>query len=166
MRALIKWMHTVFFSGKGNQKPESVGFSWEGKVFKDDPRGNFFTQKVTHTWNELSGTITFKTHLDIYMNRNFLEGYGKMWTNEIDLDGHLGWHERENEWKIDTKDCDSKFVVATKWSPNQQEATGSLWHNLKGYILVVSLMKNDFLSSRCLCWYFNKRKALIYLVFN
>eukprot|EP00061_Rhincodon_typus_P009187 g32475.t1 len=46
-------------------------------------RSNFFTQRVVHVWNELPDEMvdadkvaTFKRHLDKYLNRKCLEGYG------------------------------------------------------------------------------------------
>ena len=54
----------------------------EGK-FKGDVQGRFFTQRMMGAWNALpeevieAGTLaTIKRHLDGYMNREGIEGYG------------------------------------------------------------------------------------------
>ena len=51
--------------------------------FKGDVRGRFFTQRVVGAWNSLPGevveadtVVSFKGHLDKYMNRLGIEGYG------------------------------------------------------------------------------------------
>ena len=53
-----------------------------GARFKGDVRGRFFTH-IVGAWNSLPGEIveadmvvTFKGHLDKYMNRMGIEGYG------------------------------------------------------------------------------------------
>ena len=54
-----------------------------GERFRRVQRGNFFTQRVVSVWNELPeavvevGTIlSFKKHLDSYMGKMGIEGYG------------------------------------------------------------------------------------------
>eukprot|EP00061_Rhincodon_typus_P004079 g21690.t1 len=62
----------------------SVGESkTRGERFEKNLRGNFITQRVVRVWNELPEEVveaitiaTFKRHLDGYMNRKGLEGYG------------------------------------------------------------------------------------------
>ena len=58
-------------------------FKVRGARFKEDVRGRFFTQMEVHAWNLLPGevaeadmVVTFKGHLDKYMNRMGIEGYG------------------------------------------------------------------------------------------
>lgn len=58
--------------------------------FKKEQRGNVFTLRMVHIWNELleeameAATImTFKRHMDRYMDRKSLEDYGQMQANGI-----------------------------------------------------------------------------------
>ena len=58
-------------------------FKVRGARFKGDVRGRFFTERVVGAWNTLLGeaveadtVVTFKGHLDKYMNRMGIEGYG------------------------------------------------------------------------------------------
>eukprot|EP00061_Rhincodon_typus_P011347 g36286.t1 len=58
-------------------------FKVKGKRFKRDLRGKCSIQRVVRVWNELpeevveAGAVTaFKRHLDRYMDRKDLEGYG------------------------------------------------------------------------------------------
>ena len=74
-------------------------FKVRGERFKRDLRGNFFTQKMVHIWNELpekvveAGSIaTFIKHFDKYMDGKGLEGYGPNAGNWDQLGGHHDWY--------------------------------------------------------------------------
>ena len=54
-----------------------------GRKFKRDARGKFFTQRMVNAWNALPEEVVeadsmtmFKRHLDRYMNRQGIGGYG------------------------------------------------------------------------------------------
>jgi len=54
-----------------------------GERYKSVQRGNLFTQRVVSVWNDLpeavveAGTILyFKNHLNCYMGKMGIEGYG------------------------------------------------------------------------------------------
>ena len=58
-------------------------FKVRGTRFKGDVRGRFFAQRVLGTWISLPGEVveadtivSFKGHLDKYMNRMGIEGCG------------------------------------------------------------------------------------------
>ncbi|XP_055489927.1 uncharacterized protein LOC129696245 [Leucoraja erinacea] len=55
----------------------------KGQKFRDNMRGNFFTQRVVTVWNELpvkvveaGSFLSFKNKLDSYMDGKGMEGYG------------------------------------------------------------------------------------------
>jgi len=80
----------VTFPNSGNDYQEKKAnvtrvhrFKVRGGKCKGDVRGKFFTQRVVAVWKALpeevveAGTLaTFKRHLDGYMNREGIEGYG------------------------------------------------------------------------------------------
>ncbi|MBB6707133.1 reverse transcriptase family protein [Proteus mirabilis] len=83
MRGMDRINRQSLFPGVGESRTRGHRFRVRGERYKRDLRGNFFTQRVVRVWNELpeevveAGTIaTFKRHLDGYMNRKGLEGYG------------------------------------------------------------------------------------------
>ena len=67
-----------------------------GERYKSVQRGNSFTQRVVSVWNKLpevvveAGTIlSFKKHLDSYMGKMGIEGYGSNAGNWDSLRGFL-----------------------------------------------------------------------------
>jgi len=69
-----------------------------GRKFKRDGRSRFFTQRVVNVWNVLPDKVVeadsrtmFKRHLDRYMNRLGIEGYGPHRGKKI-LERHLCRH--------------------------------------------------------------------------
>ena len=54
-----------------------------GERYKSIQRGNFFKQRVVSVWNKLPEVVveadtilSFKKHLDSYMDKMGIEGYG------------------------------------------------------------------------------------------
>ena len=71
MRDIDRMNAHSLFPREGALKTRGHRFKVRGERFKRDLRGNFFTQRVVHIWNELpekvveAGSIaTFRKHLD------------------------------------------------------------------------------------------------------
>ena len=76
-------MKEYLFPKVGESKTRGHRFKVSGERYKSVQRGDFFTQRVVSVWNKLpevvgeAGTIlSFKKHLDSYMGKMGIEGYG------------------------------------------------------------------------------------------
>ena len=83
MRGTDQLDSQYLFPKVGESKTRGHRFKVRGERYKSVQRGNFFTQMVVSVWNELpeavveAGTIlSFKKHLDSYMGKMGIEGYG------------------------------------------------------------------------------------------
>ena len=83
MRGIDQLDSQYLFPKVGESKTRGHRFKVRGERYKRVQRGNFFTQRVVSVWNKLpeavveAGTIlSFKKHLDSYMGKMGIAGYG------------------------------------------------------------------------------------------
>ena len=83
MRCIDKVDSQHLFPKVGESKTRGRRFKVRGERYKRVQRDNFFTQRMMSVWNKLpeaveeaSTILSFKKHLDSYMGKMGIEGYG------------------------------------------------------------------------------------------
>ena len=99
MRAIDQLDRQYLFPKIGEFKSGGHRFKVRGEKHKRVQRGNFCTQTVVCVWNELPEIVevvtilSFKKHLDSYMGKIGVEGYGanaSTWTSLMVKTGKHG----------------------------------------------------------------------------
>ena len=83
MRGIDQLDSQYLFPKVGESKTRGHRFKVRGERNRRVQRGNFFTQRVVSVWNQLPEVVvevdtilSFKKHLDSYMSKMAIEGYG------------------------------------------------------------------------------------------